>query len=771
MPSAPARPSHPFRPRATRRRLELLLALLALAAGVGCGAGPAPTDLDVTGTVVLPAGSSLDLATLRALGPYGESSLSPEGQFTVPMALAGPGIVAVTNGAGDLVLLGFLDTDDGGAEISGVSTAAALLYLAVGGPFMPGPVENVLDLVADDPVLAGLAVTINDILGSDPLALAGGDEDLIAAVIAARAEVAGRNATGPGVGIGDSSPRTLPTNSAALASSELFAPAAPSAAGNVIIPDAGQRGGFDLLISDDGLGVTVQNSLRRPGRLLLYRTGVKPIEGSVDEYEAGVPVGEAVTVPPTRSLNLFLALEDAIGGTTASAFAPIESQPTLLPLFPGSSRTYYQAVLLSPTLIPGDTPPIFTDPRFFPFRDDWDATLDDLNWETWWTSLLFPLMSTMAFGVTSQVAYESVAMHSSAVRATAEPLLAGAGIGNPLTGDRARAMIVNLEQAALGSDSTYFYELAEHTRQALGVKAPPPASLLSARTLLASLAKAAGVMAIVDALLASGDVVAMVYDMSTNGSAETYGPVRVDLSTKIEPSEGTVTRSAPSAAFELVMDEPAAGVEYRYRWSTSGNYGYLSDYLQDGQSLDTTRTDVLYIANDPASINSQLADTVTVEVYFDDGSGAIPEDAELVAMASARVTGEADKNTYAGRWGHEMDFYSTVGPFGPEERMCARAYVAVESKPGALDYELTLTGFTHPSWLDPSTVVWSQDYFPESPGFPDAPLHCRDRLEDGEYYIGLVRIDSYVGNPDWDSDYAYWLESFEGMVVEAEAIY
>lgn len=361
-----------FRPRGHPSRVRsVLLALcssLALWVVTGCGAGPGPVaDLQIEGKVVLPPGSALDLTELVARGPFGSSQVSSDGTFAVPMAKTGDGLVTVTDQAGDLVLMGFLDTAATG-DVSARTTAAALLYLAVGGPFMSDDARHVLDLVDADVVLPGLAAQVGTVLASEPRALATGDTRIVDAVLAARDAIAARR-------------EAVAAQVSALAGP----PALPhdvQGSGNVIITDPGVRGGFDLLISDDGLGVKVQNTLRRPARLLLYQTGVKSEEGPVTMFSNGRAVGESVSVPPTRSINLFLALEDAMGGG-GSPLEPIESDSVALPLLEGSTRTYYTAVLLAPSLIPGATPPIFTDSRFFPYRPQWDAILDDLSWETW----------------------------------------------------------------------------------------------------------------------------------------------------------------------------------------------------------------------------------------------------------------------------------------------------------------------------------------------------------------------------------------------------
>ena len=154
---------------------RLLAGAVALALLTGCGSGPTPgPDLEAEGRVVLPTGSPLSLGDLTAHGPFGSVTIAADGSFATPMAHSGVGLVLITAPAGDLVLMGFLDTASHDGEVSGASTAAALLYLALGGPFMPGDTAHVLDLVVSDPSMPALAAVVTSTLATEPLALARG---------------------------------------------------------------------------------------------------------------------------------------------------------------------------------------------------------------------------------------------------------------------------------------------------------------------------------------------------------------------------------------------------------------------------------------------------------------------------------------------------------------------------------------------------------------------------------------------------------------------
>ncbi len=745
-------PSTLERLRRTRHALVRLARLLvigglALAAVVGCGTGPGPTpDLEAEGRVLLPPGSPLRPEELVAAGPWGSVDVAADGTFSVPMALAGQGLVLVTDAAGDLVLMGFLDTGGGAGVVSGESTAAALLYLAVGGPLMPGEPARVLELVDADPVTSPLAAQVTAALADDPWAVAHGDEDLLAAVLAARDAVAARGTEGPAGALG--------VGAAASGTQDA------QGSGNVVVTDPGARGGFDLLIGDDGVSVQVQNTLRRPARLLLYRTGTKSRAGPVETYATAQAAAEPVVVPPTRSVELLHALEDAMSG--GAPLAPVESEGVELPLVPGTARTYYAAVLLAPSLAPGDVPAVFTDPRFFPYRDEWDEVIVGLQWETWWTSLLFPLLSTMAFGVTGQVAYASLAAEAPGVRASTEPLLAARGIADPLTGDRAKALTEAIERAALDADADYFYELVEHARRALQLPQPSAAELRGSRAYLGTLAKAAGVMAVVDALMASADIVAMLHDMAGNGPAEVYAPVRLETKAEVRPREGQVqSLVAPSVVFDVLVDEPLDGGTYLYRWSTTGEYGTISDYLQEGLGFDSASDEVFYLANEPAAITTELHDEVSVEVYLDDGSGAIAPGAEPVTVATATVVGKERRDLIPGRFEIVQDSY----PSGDTTRYCMAAYVVFERQPGATRYAVDAFGFYDPYYYHGhfGTTVFER---PDLPAFQPPCDEHPEVVSGGEIYLFLS--GGFGPEP---LDEGPFRARFTGMLVEVTVTY
>ncbi|HET8985607.1 MAG TPA: hypothetical protein VFN03_07590, partial [Trueperaceae bacterium] len=714
------------------------------------------------------------------------SDLDTDGSFSVEMTDEGVGLVAVADASGQVVLLGYVDTTADDTEVSSRSTAMAMLYFALGGLFREGELqERMVELLTDDPIVDDLATELEVMLAADPAAIADGSEELVEAVLAARDAIYLRD-------VGSSQ-----TSTAAPSSTFTFSIAAdgtydssdsasflePLQAGSknfVLITDAGERAGIDLLLADSGVGVYAKNSKRRPARLYLYRTGITPVGGSYQDVDP-VQVGEYLSVPPSNQLSIVSAVTGSLGAIFRGAYqdtplAPVYSEPIELPLQAGTSKTHYTAVLLAPDLS-SDVPPVFLESRFFGEREAWDRALLELQFETWWSNILLPVISNFAFGaaVGKGVDYGKVEQTSKNVLQLLEPVFAGNGITSPLpiSGDRARAMVVIMEDLANQWDSAIYNGLRENARNALGIAPRPSMVDVDARAFTSALAKAGGVMIVVSTLLTSADIVAVLSDMASNPKAETWNPVRVNVGARITPQHGEVSFTSPSATFEVDVDDPPAGESYLYRWSTSGSYGTISDFSSDDVlTLDTVSASILYLANDPVSITDDLHDTIRVEVYLDDGSSTIGSGSTLVAEAVAAVGGVDDTNTTAGRFGVLMEEYDKTTPFRTEHHRCALAYVAFEDVPGATSYQIRVSNYgPHPSWGTSEELQFTPNYQP-----PGANSHCSRTFENGELYLSLVGMDHVLLHPGdeehWQEEYDYWIGSFgDAMVVRVKPLF
>src|SRR5690606_389191 len=88
--------------------------------------------------------------------------------------------------------------------------------------------------------------------------------------------------------------------------------------------------------------------------------------------------------------------------------------------------------------------------------------------------------------------------------------------------------------------------------------------------------------------------------------------------------------------------DPPSG-NYRFRWSTSGKHGELSDLLQDGVVRDTDSPDIWYYHNAPVTLSEHHVDSILLEVFIvENGVNQIPPDAKPIGKGQAIVRGAAD---------------------------------------------------------------------------------------------------------------------------------
>ncbi len=738
-----------------------LVTVLSISGLVGCG-GPGPNPRDdfvVEGKVRLPHGSPLDPQAVRVLSANGSSDLAADGGFAVEVNEDGLNLLAVVDQDGRLALLGFLGTREAEAELSGRSTAAALLYMALGGQFQEAWLQELMfEALAVEPEVATLDAELTGILAADPAALAAGSDALINAVMAARERLAVRGQSGAG-GPGDVTTsgmggpgRPVPAEWLATAADKNY----------VVITDPHEEAGLETLLADSGTGVYVKNSKRRPARLFAYETGVKVGDGPVVQV-GPVPVGSYLSVPPSNSLEFGATLGAiASGDLLNTPLAPAYSDAAELPLKNGTTRTYYTVVALAPSLS-AELPAVFTDSRFFAFRAEWDRQLLELDFEVFWSNLLLPVMANVGLGMAvTKVNYAAVRSTALTVMGVAAPILTPLGIGNPMGAERARALAALIEKAALDESADVYWALVENARNALGAAARPGS--VDPRAFARAVGSAGGILKIVALVLTGADAVAVVSDLAGNPPGASWEVIRTEVSAKLTPSEGQVGKYAPSVDFKVVIDAPLDGGSYVYRWSTSGEYGYLYDYLgQEGKSFETTRSQVLYVANAPNAITDALRDTIKVEVYKDDGSGKVAPGAALVAQATATVIGKEKQDLFAGRWFYHAASYAD-GAGNP--RVCQVIYLGIKLVPGATTYEATGTGFYDPYYYGSTLAVGYRTGQTVPPPTDDNPCPY-ERLQDGEYQ----KLLTGGWGPAGSEDPGLFNGRFQGMVVEVVVTY
>lgn len=745
--------------------------------GASTATGAPPIAAAASGSVHLPTGSSVDPSGLSLASPFGSSRVGSGGSFSVAVG-DGPTEVDVIDAQDRIVLMGFV-RPGGGNDVSAASTATVLLYLALGGFTVPGEhFGAVIDAIAATPEADDLAATVATRLAAQPTAISDGDSGLVDAVLAARdailAPVSARAVPGEGGAFTDmnlGAPSVVATLTvAARQPGDAGAAVDANAVPNVIVTDSGERSGVNVLPNPDGPGIVIENTRRRDVAAFVYQVGSADAAGRRTDLDAPALVGDPHAVPATRQLNVFKSTLDAFSTGGKSAWAPVFSDPIDLPLIAGSTRTFYIVVAVGPTADPLTVPPLFTSSLWFSQVDRWKAEIDKLAWRGMIGDYLIPFMSLGIFGSVYQISTASLLKFEGALRAGAQEVLSAHGITDPTSlRARVKALATLVEEA--GFNPNYFRKLQAEVVEAVGEAELNAERIAAAQARFRIWSKASAILAIVDAFFSAVDIGAIAKDLVESRQAETWSVTALEPAVKISPTVGTVSTTAPSAAFSVTV-KGDANARYVYRWATTGHFGTIDDYLTSGLTVDSHSDKAFYLANDPASITADLSDTITVEVYADDGSGTIKSGATPLGKGSALVKGKASQGTGSGEGRIFTSSYEKPYINGTTQtHWCATWAVVIPKIQGKTHYKVHAEGFndTYGGLTAIDFEVDTSDIRPTPTDSAGKQTCSGGTYEVGnEIWHGVTGGDSTLG-PIPQADIDQILARFAGMVVTVEA--
>lgn len=614
--------------RHTRGRLALALCFGFVLAGCGGQPVPAPGAVrTVEGKVQLPPGAGYDLSTLNVTTPLGSYPVSPSGAFSADVFGGAVSELGVETAAGDLLLLGL--TSGSTADASVTSTAQGLLYYAVGGMWLPPAFQDkVRSLLAHEPEVAQVAAELERQLASGGNGLAEPDAGTSAALEAAYAALLSR---------ADIAALAAGARAAALggAAGGAVGPAAGDSSNIIVEPNTPQSG-VEVVHNPSGAGVVAQNSYRRPAALLAYEVSWEDLDGA--ETEVSPPkLVEQVDVPATDQLELMNALWDAV--TFDAPWVPETSEPLRLVGHEGAKSTHYELVLVGPS-VAGGSSPIMTDPRFAGEHDAWDDIALDKSVDLFLDQILVPLVEVYGLGNMAQLDAARLSKMRERVRLIYDKHLMGLGVYLK-AGPTGYVQGMKFVLQEMVENSAYRLDMANMIRDALAESAQNKVSIDALDARLTARASASAILAVVEAVLVGTDVGKVMYDLSASWPEVAWSAVSAPALFALSPSEGVVTRDESSVKF-TVLPKGATSGNYRYRWTTTGDYGLLSDLLlPDAKVLDTREREVWYFHNSPANIQDTDRDNVSVEVFeVPEGATSIPAGAKPIARMAALVRGD-----------------------------------------------------------------------------------------------------------------------------------
>ncbi|MFA5567666.1 MAG: hypothetical protein WC972_03380 [Trueperaceae bacterium] len=603
------------------RLLPLLFVALTLAA---CGGPAAPAGTrTIDGQVLLPRGHQLDLATLTVTTVLGSFPVAADGKFEASVLQGAVSEVGAEDAGGALLLLGV--SGGGRLELSLTSTAEALLYYAVGGMWLPAEQQDqVRELLKGRPEAAPVARELERQLLAGGNGLAEPDADLLAALEAAHASLfAGAELTEALVG-----PATCRAQLEAAGTGDTSI---------IIEPATATQAGVQVLHNPAGAGVVAQNQLRRPAALLAYEVAWE------DADRVSIPVDppvlvERVEVPATSQLELLHALLDVITGD--APWTPVLSSPLNLVGHLGASRTHYELILLGPSATDAEWP-IMRDARFKAHHGEWDDIVMDKSVDLFLGEMLLPLIEMYGLGRLEQFDAAQLKRARDRVRIIYDKHLMGLGVY--LTQGQvgyANALKFMLEE--LAQNKMFRLDMMGVVADALSLSDKNKASIDAIEKRLSSRASASAIVAAVQGILVSGDLSKIAYDLAGAPAVVSWQAESAPALFVLTPTEARITRDMAQAEFTVRAITGENG-NYLYRWTTSGNYGTISDYLQDGTTLDTRSPEILYTHDYPIGITANDVDTIMVEVFqVEGGATTIAPDALPIARLQALVRGEVE---------------------------------------------------------------------------------------------------------------------------------
>lgn len=615
------------RPLRTRAVPSLVaLALLLAACGAPTGSTPPPDVRTVVGAVELPAGHGLDLDALVVTTAAGTFPVDADGAFTADVLAGANAEVGLETAAGELVLLGA--AQGATAVLSLPTTAEALLYYLVGGMWLPAEEQDrVRDLLRGHDAAAPIADELRRQLLAGGNGLAAPDAALVAALEDVHAALfADPTLTGFAVAAG---------SRARAATSLGVAPAEVDGTNVVIEPGGATQSGVQVLQNPTGAGVVAQNGFRRPAALLAYEVAWENADGVETPIDPPVLVAQ-VDVPATGQLEAFEAIFDVLTGD--APWAPVLSPAVPLAGRAEASRTHYQLVLLGPTTSSA-VPPILSDARFEGFHDAWDDIVLEKSLELFLDELLLPLVEVYGLGSLAKYDAAKLSQLRTRVRVLADEHLLGLGVylraGRTGYADALRFAITRLVESR-----QFRLELMDTVMEALVESDRNRAVVEAMERRLSTRASASAIAAAVQTVLVGGDVAKIMADLGDSSAADAWTAVSARALFALAPAQAIVSRDSPSATFTVVPKGTVSGT-YRYRWTTSGEHGTISDLLQDGTSIDTDSNEIWYFHDWPTDIQDDDVDAIAVEVFeVEPGATSIPAGAPPVARMAASVRGD-----------------------------------------------------------------------------------------------------------------------------------
>jgi len=572
-----------------------------------------------------------------------------------------------------------------------------------------------LDLLDQERAVADLEAVIARRIAADPFALDNADPGIAAAIKTAYDAVWGVSSSSvkrlSAVAIG----RATPSDDFAL----------------LLVEPSGEQSGVEVVQGQAERTIVATNHKRKPCQVLTYRTGVEDAAKVRTNYPKAIRLGDPVDLPSTTGLNPLSNLANLRSGQTA--FVPVSTAPITLTLAGGSSKTFYDTIVL---MASGDIgaaePSYFSDARYAVEVDGWRETLGQLNLGVL-LELLIGAVTAVLGGAALTISVARIKAFEAAMTAIGET-----SVVDLLAKGRHGALTLSVKgflDIAARSDS-----LGKRLRSELLHILPEVervAELDASALIRPTFWIATRLFAIVNLALGIGDIAAVVADQVSSNKAERWTETLAKPTIDLTPLATTIGKGGKVRFTATVAG--AAGQTLLYIWETGSLLTSLTDNAgQTGSQISTKTGTVDLITQNTAS--GTITVSVTAYVIGVNGNSK-------VGSAQATVTIDDKKQVVYGRFFVD-ETQQTIGKG-------IAASIAVPRVAKATAYRVHCYGFNDPAAYGTEiNVSWTE---------PNRPSYFTDR---GSEFVWGIAGTANVQPDDEAGWVAYYTGRFQGMIVE-----
>ena len=541
----------------------------------------------VTGTVALPAGSTLSLSTLSVDVLTQTAAVSATGGFSLGISSGGPALALLLDAAGEGVLMSMLYPSRASQTISARSTAVSMLFYATSAYTFPAAsMAKVLDILDADPAVTVLEAAVSQAIATDPHALANNAAPLQPAIKKALKAILGSPAA---------------TRSSKPAAPVLADVAPPTL---MLLTPSEEQDGVTVNQDATTTSLLVSNLKRRPCRVYVYETRTLT-NGVTKDISPSPLVRGPFDLDATEKVSLFNSLKDFTtfyGGT--SPWQPVNLPAIPLELATGTDRTTYQVIVLTSSwkVLAGDAlePSFFRDSHFSTEIGSWRIDAKNLFYTSIFGDVLYPIFCL--FGglgpiVVSRAVLAGVVKAAAAAKATTFVRVISQLENWSLGYFISEGLAIEVREALASDISLAFYR--DEVRQIIGQaegRALQAESLALTGTRFSRASKM--FLRVFEpifkvGLLADGvDLLALIHDVYESDIGASWNALLIRQLLNLRPVNPRIA-AGERVSFQVSNPTNATGT-FEYDWTSSSLFAVLSAAADGkvGKSITTSSLNV-----------------------------------------------------------------------------------------------------------------------------------------------------------------------------------